>query len=180
MPVLRSKSYELATGPVAASPVGGKLLPVSGGVTSFSDGEVAEFVALFTKAAEQRRDKTMLRCDPILMRVAQAKALDMANRRYFSHTNPDGMGPNFLIRQAGYRLSSAYGTGKADNNTESIAAGMMDGHVAWEAWLRSAHHRPHLTGEADFFREQVDFGIGRAVVEGSPYRFYWCFLSART
>jgi hypothetical protein len=32
-----------------------------------------------------------------LVQVAETKALDMAARAYFSHTNPDGIGPNTLV-----------------------------------------------------------------------------------
>jgi uncharacterized protein YkwD len=46
----------------------------------------------------QHRDRARMRPDPILTSVARARAEDMAHRRYFSHVNPDGLGPNFLVR----------------------------------------------------------------------------------
>ena len=179
MPVLRPQSYQLATGPVSAAPVGGDLSRANGGVTSFSDAEIQKFVSIFAAAAEQQRDSGMIRCDQILMNVAQARALDMGTRRYFSHTSPDGLAANYYVRQAGYTLPSNYGTDRAANNVESIGAGTPDAQTIWTAWLNSTHHRAHLTGSNVFFREQIDFGIGRAVVNGSPYQYYWCFLSAR-
>lgn len=37
-----------------------------------------------------------------LARVAETKALDMANRNYFSHVDPDGYGMNHYINKAGF------------------------------------------------------------------------------
>src|SRR2546422_10479588 len=50
----------------------------------------------------QRRDRSLMHLDPILTSVARARAEDMAKRRYFAHVNPDGLGPNSLVRAAGY------------------------------------------------------------------------------
>ena len=46
------------------------------------------------------------------------RALDMGTRRYFSHVNPDGYGPNYLVQQAGYALPSFYGQEPDANNIE--------------------------------------------------------------
>src|SRR5262245_31854996 len=43
-----------------------------------------------------------LKWDAPLAKVAEEKALDMAKRRYFDHVNPDGLGINVLIHEAGY------------------------------------------------------------------------------
>jgi len=64
-----------------------------------------------------------LSCDPILTQVARARAYDMANRGYFDHVNPDGIGPNYLVEQAGYRLPDWWGDHPSANYIEYIAAG---------------------------------------------------------
>jgi hypothetical protein len=54
--------------------------------------------------------------------VACERALDMVNRNYFSHTNPDRYGPDYFVRQAGYVLPSYDQTHLTANKIESIAS----------------------------------------------------------
>ena len=117
-------------------------------------------------------------CHPILAQVARERALDMGVRDYFSHVNPDGYGPNYLVRQAGYRLPSWWKTDPELNYIESIAGGYPTAGEAWNAWLGSPAHRRHVLGEIDFFAEQTNYGIGYAFVLGSEYGHYWVFISA--
>lgn len=44
-----------------------------------------------------------------------------------------------------------------------------------EGLMRSDGHRPHLMGEADFYREQTQMGVGYA--EGGYYKRYWCVIA---
>jgi uncharacterized protein YkwD len=115
-------------------------------------------------------------CHPILAQVARARAEDMRDRAYFSHTNPDGCGPNYLVTQAGYVLPAYYSTAPPANNIESIAAGYPTPTAAWQGWLSSPPHRAHLLAENDFFARQVEYGIGYA--SGGPYQHYWVVLTA--
>jgi len=119
-----------------------------------------------------------LDCHPILAQVARERALDMGTRRYFSHTNPDGYGPNYLVRQAGYQLPSWWPTEPTENYIESIAGGYPTPEAAWQAWLDSPGHQRHVLGENEFWAEQTNYGIGYAYVAGSPYRHYWVFITA--
>ena len=52
-----------------------------------------------------RQSRPSLVCSPLLADVARQRAADMANRGYFDHVNPDGVGPNSLMRSAGYPLA---------------------------------------------------------------------------
>ncbi len=117
-------------------------------------------------------------CHPILAQVARERALDLGSRNYFSHVNPDGHGPNFLVRQAGYQLPSWWSTDPSLNYIESIAGGYTTAESAWNAWLNSSGHRRHVLAENDFWAEQTNFGIGYAFVSDSKYGHYWIFLSA--
>lgn len=137
----------------------------------------ARLVALVE--ADPQQGRTNLRCNPILTRVARARALDMGQRQYFSHVNPDGFGPNYLVRAAGYLLPADYGTAPTSNNIESIGAGPGEADLMWNAWLRSTKHSIHLLGLENFYAAQIDYGIGFAHVPGSPYQFYWVFISAK-
>jgi uncharacterized protein YkwD len=122
--------------------------------------------------------RLFMSCDPILANVARERALDMGTRSYFSHTNPDGFGPNYLVRQAGYGLPSWYGTANDANNIESIAAGYTTAAAAWAGWLNSSGHRVHVLAEDPFWADQTHYGIGYAYVSNSPYKHYWVFISA--
>jgi uncharacterized protein YkwD len=133
--------------------------------------------ALLLQTPNQGRSSLV--CDPILSAVARARAEDMGRRAYFSHVNPDGQGPNYLARQAGYVLPADYSTEVNGNNIESIGAGPADGDGMWNGWMQSSKHTTHILGQNDFFAAQSDYGIGFAQVPGSPYQYYWVFISSK-
>ena len=124
------------------------------------------------------QQRATLVCDPILAQVARARARDMALRGYFSHTNPDGEGPNLLVRRAGYSLPSWYSTSRNANNIESIGGGHTSANAVWQGWLNSSAHRTHLLGENDFYASQEAYGIGYYFNPDSPLKHYWVFISA--
>jgi hypothetical protein len=117
--------------------------------------------------------------DAHLHLVARAKARDMARRDYFGHADPDGIGPNHVIRMTGYQLPSHYARGRRANNVESIAAGTNHtARRAFNAWLSSPGHRRHLLATDNFAREQTRFGVGYARSPRSRYTHYYVFISA--
>lgn len=137
----------------------------------------AEAIAnLATNDSEQERPQMI--CNPILARVAYEKALDMGNRNYFGHVNPDGFGPNYLVNQAGYNLPAWWGNDLDTNYIESIAAGYSTPAATWNQWRASGGHRTHVLGLNNFWREQIYYGIGYAYVPGSRYGHYWVFITA--
>ncbi|MFN8440606.1 MAG: CAP domain-containing protein [Caldilineaceae bacterium] len=115
----------------------------------------------------------------ILTQEARRKAEDMAKRGYFGHTDPDGFGPNHWVMTAGYTLPAFYDSSPSGNNIESIAAGQTTAADAWDGWMHSNGHRSHLLGEIDFYREQIDYGIGYYHDDNSTYRNYWVVLIAK-
>jgi uncharacterized protein YkwD len=125
------------------------------------------------------QQRVTLSCNPTLSAVARARAEDMGRRRYFNHIDPDGHGPNYLVRQAGYALPSEYSTAENANNIESIGAGIGDAAGMWNAWMNSGPHLAHLLGTHEFYAAQVEYGIGFASVPGSPYQNYWVFISSK-
>lgn len=132
---------------------------------------------LFETAPDQRR--RVVHCNPVLARVARARALDMGRRRYFNHVTPDGVGPNRQVEQAGYALPAFYGRRKSANNVEVISAGDETADEAWRGWLRSRSHRRQVLGLNSFFADQEDYGVGHAAVPGSRYGDYWVLITAR-
>lgn len=163
----------------------------SSGACSGLNAEERAMMAEFMNSTRQRRPS--MRCNSTLSAVARARAQDMADRNYFGHINPDGIGPDYLAERAGYNLPSFYGVTRSSNHIESIAAGgsYPTASAAWNALLTSPTHRVHLLGQPpidengnqipgieDFFREQSEFGIGYAYTDNTRYRHYWVIISA--
>lgn len=155
-------------------PVDSSVPPPTSCNLNAQETQIAEFLK---NHSSQRR--TALNCDPTLSAVARARAEDMGRRKFFGHVNPDGQGPNYLVRQAGYTLPPEYSTAMNGNNIESIGAGAGDATGMWNAWMQSEKHVTHLLGQDDFFGVQTDYGIGFAQVPGSPYQFYWVVISSK-
>ena len=140
-----------------------------------NENEQAIADLMVTDAGQQRVNPI---CDSILSQVARARARDMANRNYFSHTTPEGDGPNLLVREAGYPLPDWYGDDQGSNNIESIGAGYATPDENWTGWLNSSQHRTHVLGTQQFYADQRAYGVGYYYNPDSVYKHYWVFLSA--
>lgn len=117
---------------------------------------------------------------PTLCQVALDRCMDMWQREYFGHTNPDGEGPNQLVETAGYNLPDWYDQSKDSNNVESIALNYPKPELAYAALLNSPSHRPHMLGEG-FYAQQINLGIataGKMVNDKTVAPYYYCILSA--
>lgn len=136
-----------------------------------------EITRLVTAHPLQGRPR--MKHDAHLHLVARAKARDMARRDFFSHADPNGIGPNHVIRMTGYRLPSNYARERGANNVESIAAGTdYTARRAFKAWLNSPGHRRHLLATDNFARAQTRFAVGYARSPRSRYTHYYVFISA--
>ncbi len=153
------------------------LAQLAGSALSLTPEEQA-LAARLVNDPGQHRNRFELTRDPILTAVARSRAIDMAKRRYFSHVNPDGNGPNYLARAAGYPLPSGWGTSRAGNYVESIGAGYRTAEEAWQGWMKSSPHRTHLLATQSFYRNQTNVGIGYCYDPASPYQRYWVILTA--
>jgi uncharacterized protein YkwD len=136
----------------------------------------AQLGRLIMEHPEQRRANPAPH--PILTQVARARAEDMAQRGYFDHVNPDGLGPNHFIREAGYPLAAIFSAEPAANNVESIAEFTSTPEATATLLLNSPNHRMHLLGLHEFYAAQNDYGVGHAVAPGNPARDVWVILSA--
>lgn len=128
---------------------------------------------------DANQQRVSFSCHPILAQVARQRATDMAQRDYFDHTTPEGFGPNYLVRQAGYVLPSYYSPALDGNNIESIAAGFPTAATTWQQWMGSTPHRTQLLGLNSFFAEQTEYGIGYAYNPNSEYLYYWVVITAK-
>jgi len=108
-----------------------------------------------------------LQWNDTLARVAEVKALDMAERNYFSHIDPDRNGINYLVHQSGYELNPDWIKKKSANYFESIAANVNTGTEAIKVLIidekePSLGHRKHLMGLDEWNSDLKDIGIGFA------------------
>lgn len=139
--------------------------------------EEQQVLDLLKEHPEQARSTVI--CHPLLAVVARARAQDMATRDYFAHVNPDGYGPNYLVKQAGYPLPRYYPLQENSNSIESIAGGYSTPGEMWEGLLSSSAHRPHILGQHQFYAEQVEVGIGHVYISDSDFGHYWVIISAK-
>ncbi|HRV94874.1 MAG TPA: CAP domain-containing protein [Anaerolineae bacterium] len=153
-------------------------LPIVLNPPCLTAAEEAQLAQLLGQDPQQQRPS--LTCNYILAQVARDRAADMAERKYFSHVNPDGYGPNYLVEQAGYVLPDYYGDDPKANYIESIAAGNSTATATWQQqWMNSPSHREHLLGLNDFYKNQIEYGIGYAYDPDSPYKYYWVVITAQ-
>ena len=100
-----------------------------------------------------------LTLEPHLHCAARAHAMDMAERDFFDHVNPDGEDPFARMEKAGYTDWMAA--------AENIAAGSDDAEQTVLGWLDSDGHCANMLDP-----KYKDFGIG--FYEGAgQYNFYW-------
>jgi len=150
----------------------------AGALATVLGREEQALARMFVGDRSQHRTQSAMELDPILTAVARARAEDMARRRYFSHVNPEGLGPNSLLRSAGYPLPAFWSGSRSSNFVESIGAGYATAGEAWQAWMNSRSHRTHLLALNSFYRDQTSFGIGSYSDPSSPYGRYWVIITA--
>ncbi len=129
--------------------------------------------------------RTKLIWNDELAKVAEYRAYDMANRNYFEHVTPEGLGPNYYMEKAGYSLNPDWTKKKSANNFESIAANhatAVEGIYAFVIGKGSPGfmHRKHVLGMDDWNGSLVDIGIGFVhSPSGSTYKTYLCVIIAK-
>lgn len=122
--------------------------------------------------ANLKVSKIVLKWNDTLAKAAEQKAMDMARRNYFSHTDKEGYGMNYHINQAGYKLNPDWIKNKKANNFESIAYNSDGGEDAIRNLIIDADspekgHRQHLLGLGDWYSSMTHIGIGYAEVKGT-------------
>jgi len=150
-------------------------VPLNTAGVSVSSQELAIAQSMASSSGQNRPS---LKLDPTLCEVARARAKDMASRHYFSHVNPDGHGPNYMVKAAGYPLPDWWGNDPQANYIESIAAGYSSPSAAWSAWMDSPPHKTHLLAEDSFYSDQTALGVGYYYSSGSDYQSYWVVITA--
>ncbi|MEU7282745.1 CAP domain-containing protein [Streptomyces sp. NPDC045431] len=104
-------------------------------------------------------ERAKVGCSPVrpnaeLASLAGAFSLDMAQRNFFSHTDPDGDSPWDRASQAGVSSLAA----------ENIARGQSDAQAVMESWMNSDGHRANILN-CDY----TTLGVGVHFAEGGPW-----------
>jgi len=107
-----------------------------------------------TNADRTANNVGRLRVSPILEKVAQMKADDMAKLGYFAHTSPEGKNPWYWFEQAGYKYSFA---------GENLAVYFSDSAELEKAWMNSPKHRENILNS--YFTE-VGIAMAHGVYQG--------------
>lgn len=124
---------------------------------------------------DPEQQRPTVRCNRKLGMAAQAKAVDMVTRQYFSHISPDRETANEWARRHGCNLPDIYP--EKGNTIESIGLNYHSAEAMWAAFKDSPGHRVHVLGEASTYRDQTEIGIGYAE---SPWgKVYVVFTSSQ-
>jgi uncharacterized protein YkwD len=128
--------------------------------------------------------RAALKWNDTLAKVAEARAMDLAKRKYFAHVDQEGFGVNHYINAAGYVLPKEWIAEKNANYFESLSAGSVSGidaisNLLIDANTPSLGHRKHLLGLTTWDSSLVDIGIGYVNAPSSPYSSYACVIIAK-
>lgn len=133
----------------------------NGGQTA-EQGSYAAKVLSLVNAERAKQGLSALTLDQNLSAVAYAHSKDMAQRSFFSHTNPDGQSPFDRMKANGISYKTA---------AENIAVGQSSPEQVVSSWMNSEGHRKNILN-GNFNK----MGIGLYETQ-SGYRYYWtqCF-----
>lgn len=98
-------------------------------------GIAAYDIVALTNEARADRNLPALASDPLLTKAAQMKAEDMAANGYYAHVGPDGNGPSYWLKRAGYRYLNA---------GENLVIDRTSAEQAVSAWMGSQAHRENI------------------------------------
>ena len=121
-------------------------------------------------ANDKGQKRRVLQCNTTLVKLAEEKAKDMAERGLVSHFL--GGSPNSRIRNAGLILPDYYGDAMS-NQVEALAGGYITADDVWHGLKKSTSHRQHLLGELPFYEEQDQIGIAFHKDYSTPHVEYW-------
>ena len=133
----------------------------SGGGSSGPISKLANEVVTLTNAERQKAGCPPVTSDRTLRSVATAHSEDMAERDYFSHTSPDGDGPEDRAAAAGYDGYSG----------ENIALGYNSAEAVVKGWMESSGHRENILNCSS-----TEVGVG---VADSSRGLYWTQMFGR-
>lgn len=124
-------------------------------------GSISESaVELMVNRERQEAGLSALSHNSLLAQAAQAKADDMAQKSYFSHTSPEGKQFQYWVEAAGYKYW---------NTGENLAVHTVDDAEAIvSSWMNSPGHRANIVSGK--FSE-TGIGVAYGTYQGQPTIF---------
>ena len=104
--------------------------------------------------------------NPILQKAAQLKADDMAGKRYFAHTSPDGKEPWYWLSLAGYSYAYA---------GENLAVNFVDSSDVTKAWMKSPEHRKNIVNQ---HYTEIGIAVASGIYKGKNTLFVVQFFGS--
>ncbi|MBX4181292.1 CAP domain-containing protein [Candidatus Parcubacteria bacterium] len=124
-------------------------------VDTFNLGAVLPSVLTELTNTERQSNKLPTLVEsPLLDKVAQMKAEDMASKSYFAHTSPEGKTPWYWFDKAGYVYRYA---------GENLAVNFSDSQEVTKAWMNSPTHRANIVGG---MYKEVGTGVATGMYKG--------------
>jgi uncharacterized YkwD family protein len=111
--------------------------PATTTTTTTTNASYAQQVATLVNQERAKAGLKALTMDSALSNVALAKAKDMYNNNYFSHTSPTYGSPFDMMKSFGIKYSYA---------GENIAKGQKTPQEVMNAWMNSAGHKANILG----------------------------------
>lgn len=105
------------------------------------------------------RNLQTLNVNPLLNKVAQMKAENMAKYGYFAHTSPTGKTPWYWFAKAGYEYEYA---------GENLAVDFSDSKKLTKAWMKSPSHKKNIV---DKHYTEVGTGMAEGYLNGKKVIF---------
>ena len=157
-------AYLTGTGAIAGRGVAGIWTVVIAAPARPADSDWAQQILQLVNQFRATYQLPPLQPNAFLNRAGMAQARDMLARDFFSHTNPDNVGPGERATRAGYKWSLVL---------ENIAAGQSTPRDVVNAWIASKEgHR-----EAMLNPDVTELGIGYVFAPFDPGRIkslhYW-------
>ncbi len=121
-------------------------------------GELKDRVLELTNGERKKEGLPALKRNNRLDISAQAHVVDMQERDFFSHTNPDGLGPSDRIKKTGYldiTIENCKCSGWRYTIGENIAKGQQTPEEAVRDWMASPPHRAAILSP-----DYTEIGIG--------------------
>lgn len=112
-----------------------------------------------TNQNRQEQHLSTLAVSPVLNKVAELKAMDMAEKGYFAHTSPEGKAPWYWFQQSGYDYEYA---------GENLAIDFTDSQDVVLAWMNSPSHRANIIKNS---YTEVGTGVATGTYQGKPTIF---------
>ena len=116
-------------------------------------------LSALTNDERQSQNLQILTVNPILNKVAEMKALDMATKGYFAHTSPEGKTPWYWLEKVGYKYQYA---------GENLAINFSDSKDVADAWMKSPTHKVNIVKEN---YTEVGTGVATGIYEGKETVF---------